>query len=95
MFSNTCAVAAPVCPLLSLYYCLNAMVATAQTIQTHDPVDIMVDHISPVGRYSSTWKEARGLYEDIMRLRDINFVTVLREPRSHLIRLPPRIPLIA
>lgn len=58
-----------------------------QTSKSHDVVDIMHYHISAAGRYGGTWSGAERAYRDIMRdPNNINFVTVLRDPRSHLIR---------
>lgn len=43
-------------------------------------------HISGRGQYSGSWPDALNQYRQIMRDPDnINFVTVLREPRSHLL----------
>ncbi|CBJ29126.1 hypothetical protein Esi_0135_0018 [Ectocarpus siliculosus] len=44
-------------------------------------------HISHSGEYTGTWPQAENYFRRIMRHPDsINFVTVLREPRSHLLR---------
>lgn len=44
-------------------------------------------HITPKGQYAGTWSDAVKYYRGIMRHPNrINFVTVLREPRSHLLR---------
>lgn len=44
-------------------------------------------HITGRGHYTGTWDNAVALYKQIMRDPDsINFATVIREPRSHLIR---------
>ncbi|CAM9489149.1 unnamed protein product, partial [Scytosiphon promiscuus] len=60
--------------------------AAIQTQETGELVDIMHYHISLNGQYRGTWKEAAGYYRDIMRYPNrINFVTLLREPRSHLL----------
>lgn len=43
-------------------------------------------HISYTGQYRGTWSDALDCYKQIMRDPDnINFVTVLREPRAHLL----------
>lgn len=58
-----------------------------QTRDTGDVVDIMHYHISGHGKYQGNWSKAKRHYRDIMRDPDnINYVTVLRDPRSHLIR---------
>lgn len=58
-----------------------------QTKKSGDVVDIMHYHITPKGNYGGKWAQAEKYYRDIMRDPDnINFVTVLREPRSHVIR---------
>eukprot|EP00752_Nemacystus_decipiens_P007990 g7138.t1 len=57
-----------------------------KTKQSRQLVDIMHYHITPKGQYRGTWDEAAKYYRGIMRHPDrINFVTVLREPRSHLL----------
>lgn len=44
-------------------------------------------HIAPNGHYKGSWNNAVKYYRRIMRHPDhINFVTALREPRSHLLR---------
>lgn len=58
-----------------------------QTRETGDVVDIMHYHITAFGNYRGTWSEAERAYRAIMRdPDDVNFMTVLRDPRSHLIR---------
>eukprot|EP00903_Cladosiphon_okamuranus_P011858 g11139.t1 len=48
--------------------------------------DIMHYHISPFGQYDGTWEEAEQSYRKILRDSEpINFITVMREPRSHLL----------
>lgn len=43
-------------------------------------------HISGRGQYDGTWSDALEYYRQIMRDPDnINFITMLREPRSHLL----------
>eukprot|EP00904_Undaria_pinnatifida_P012461 jgi/Undpi1/8345/HiC_scaffold_25.g10813.m1 len=50
-------------------------------------VDIMHYHITPKGQYLYPWSEARKNYRGIMRDPDhINFITIMREPRSHFLR---------
>lgn len=53
-------------------------------------MDIMHYHLNgngKYGKYEGSWDEAVGYYREIMRHPDdINFVTVLREPRSHFLR---------
>ena len=50
-------------------------------------VDVMHYHISPNGHYDGAWSDAQESYRGIMRDPDmINFITVLREPRSHFLR---------
>ncbi|CAB1103890.1 unnamed protein product [Ectocarpus sp. CCAP 1310/34] len=61
--------------------------AANKTKQSGQRVDLMHYHITARGQYWGTWNEAETYYRDIMRNPDdINFVTVLREPRSHLLR---------
>lgn len=44
-------------------------------------------HITANGHYKGSWSNAVKYYRRIMRHPDqINFVTALREPRSHLLR---------
>ncbi|CAM9325575.1 unnamed protein product [Ectocarpus sp. 12 AP-2014] len=60
--------------------------AARETIQSGQRVDLMHYHISARGQYKGTWNKAVTYYRKIMRNPDdINFVTVLREPRSHLL----------
>ncbi|CAM9934952.1 unnamed protein product, partial [Ectocarpus sp. 13 AM-2016] len=60
--------------------------AAAETKENRQLVDIMHYHITTQGQYTGTWDEAVKCYRRIMRdPDDINFVTVLREPRSHLL----------
>ncbi|CAN0088221.1 unnamed protein product, partial [Ectocarpus sp. 6 AP-2014] len=60
--------------------------AAAKTKEDRQLVDIMHYHITTQGQYTGTWDEAVKYYRRIMRdPDDINFVTVLREPRSHLL----------
>lgn len=50
-------------------------------------VDIMHYHISPRGHLRYKWADAQESYRGIMRDPDnINFITVMREPRSHFLR---------
>eukprot|EP00903_Cladosiphon_okamuranus_P011852 g11134.t2 len=65
---------------------VNLESAAAQTKKSRRLVDIMHYHITPKGQYQGTWDEAVKYYRGIMRHPDrINFITVLREPRSHLL----------
>ncbi|CAN0014418.1 unnamed protein product [Ascophyllum nodosum] len=60
--------------------------AVSQTNQGKGRVDIMHYHHSVFGQYDGTWKHADEAYRKIMRDPDnVKFVTVLREPRSHLL----------
>lgn len=44
-------------------------------------------HVSPFGQYDGTWEEAENAYRGILRESEaVNFITVMREPRSHLLR---------
>ncbi|CAB1115715.1 unnamed protein product [Ectocarpus sp. CCAP 1310/34] len=64
----------------------NLRSAANETKQNGQRVDLMHYHISPRGQYMGTWNEAVTHYRVIMRNPDdINFITVLREPRSHLL----------
>ncbi|CAN0308363.1 unnamed protein product, partial [Ectocarpus sp. 4 AP-2014] len=57
-----------------------------QTRKSGELVDVMHYHISHSGEYTGTWPQAENYFRRIMRHPDsINFVTVLREPRSHLL----------
>ena len=50
-------------------------------------VDIMHYHISPKGHFQGNWPKARENYRRLMRHPDsINFITMMREPRSHFLR---------
>ena len=50
-------------------------------------VDIMHQYVSPNGHLDGHWADAKEKYRGVMRDPDnINFVTVMREPRSHFIR---------
>ena len=52
-----------------------------------EPVDIMHYHISPNGHFNGKWSEAHKYYRGIMRdPHSVNFITVMREPRSHFLR---------
>lgn len=43
-------------------------------------------HMSVFGDYDGTWRQAEMRYREIMRdPLHVNFITVLREPRSHLL----------
>lgn len=49
-------------------------------------MDVMHYHMSVFGDFESTWRQAEMSYRQIMRKSDpVNFITVLREPRSHLL----------
>lgn len=49
--------------------------------------DIMHYHVSPFGQYDGTWQEAEDAYSKILRESEpISFITVMREPRNHLLR---------
>ncbi|CAM9357794.1 unnamed protein product [Ectocarpus fasciculatus] len=64
----------------------NLKKAATQTRKSGEFVDVMHYHISHSGEYKSTWPQAENYFRRIMRYPDsINFVTVLREPRSHLL----------
>ena len=44
-------------------------------------------HMSVFGHYGGTWNEAEDYYRRIMRDSEkVNFITVMREPRNHLLR---------
>lgn len=59
----------------------------SQTRESGNVMDVMHYEICGRGKFGGTWVEAENYYRDILRDPDnINFVTVLREPRSHLIR---------
>ena len=63
------------------------VVRVNQVMKSGELVDIMHYHISARGRYHGRWFRAEQQYRDIMRDPDnVNFVTLIREPRSHLIR---------
>ncbi len=48
--------------------------------------DIMHYHLSAFGQYTGTWKNAEVAYRKILRDPEkVNFITVMREPRSHLL----------
>ncbi|CAM9489564.1 unnamed protein product [Scytosiphon promiscuus] len=48
--------------------------------------DIMHYHISVFGQYKGTWNDVEQAYRRILRHPDeVNFITVLREPRTHLL----------
>ncbi|CAN0281962.1 unnamed protein product [Ascophyllum nodosum] len=54
--------------------------------RSHEPVDVFHYHITPTGQNKGTWNGAYLSFRTIMREPDtINFVTILREPRSHLL----------
>eukprot|EP00903_Cladosiphon_okamuranus_P017350 g15984.t1 len=54
--------------------------------QRNGRCDIMHYHISPSGWYDGTWQEAEQNYRKILRdSKPVNFITLMREPRSHLI----------
>jgi len=58
-----------------------------QTRKTGQFVDMVHYHTSATGKFNGTWPEAVAHYRNMMRNPDhINFVTVLREPRSHFLR---------
>ena len=58
-----------------------------QVRRSHEPVDVFHYHITPTGQNKGTWNGAYLSFRTIMREPDtINFVTILREPRSHLLR---------
>ncbi|CAN0081990.1 unnamed protein product, partial [Ectocarpus sp. 6 AP-2014] len=64
----------------------NLKKAATQTRKSGERVDVMHYHISHSGEYTGTWPQAENYFRRIMRHPDsINFVTVLREPRSHLL----------
>lgn len=76
-------------PTLPFVFCppVNFPSGDDQTQETGQVVDIMHYHISPSGQYWGTWSKAAEYYRDIMRYPNrINYITVLREPRSHLLR---------
>lgn len=51
------------------------------------PVDIMHYHISNKGHFNGKWSDAHRHYRGVMRDPDrVNFITVMREPRSHFLR---------
>ena len=44
-------------------------------------------HMSVFGQYEGTWNEAEDYYRRIMRDSErVNFISVMREPRNHLLR---------
>ena len=50
-------------------------------------VDIIHYHITSRGQYLYPWSVARKNYRGIMRDPDnVNFITLMREPRSHFLR---------
>eukprot|EP00904_Undaria_pinnatifida_P012458 jgi/Undpi1/8342/HiC_scaffold_25.g10811.m1 len=60
--------------------------AVTQTKQGKGRVDIMHYHMSVFGQYDGTWNEAEDYYRRIMRDSErVNFVSVVREPRNHLL----------
>ncbi|CAM9406123.1 unnamed protein product, partial [Ectocarpus sp. 12 AP-2014] len=64
----------------------NLTSAATEMRESGQRVDLMHYHITPNAQYEGTWKDAVTYYRTIMRNPDdINFVTVLREPRSHLL----------
>lgn len=67
---------------------VTALVVTPeQTKQGKGRVDIMHYHMSVFGQYDGTWNEAEDYYRRIMRDSErVNFVSVVREPRNHLLR---------
>lgn len=50
-------------------------------------MDIMHYHHSTFGQYDGTWEKAERDFRDILRDdKKVNFVTVVRDPRTHLLR---------
>ncbi|CAM9149828.1 unnamed protein product [Ectocarpus sp. 4 AP-2014] len=48
--------------------------------------DIMHYHVSAFGQFEGSWRQAEQAYRRILRnTKAVNFVTVVREPRSHLL----------
>lgn len=44
-------------------------------------------HITVFGQYSGVWQDAEQQYRQLMRdPENVNFITIVREPRSHLLR---------
>lgn len=49
--------------------------------------DIMHYHLSAFGQFDGSWRQAEQAYRRILRnTKAVNFITVVREPRSHLLR---------
>lgn len=52
-------------------------------------------HMSVFGQFDGSWQQAENYYKQILREEErVNFITVLREPRKHLLRYRkfPRLP---
>jgi len=61
--------------------------ATKQILEAcGGPVDVMPHHVIRRAEFSPPWEVTDKLYRRVMRDPDsINYVTLLREPREHLI----------
>lgn len=57
-----------------------------QVNKSGERVDVMHYHYTSAGEFGGRWEMARKHYQNIMREEErINYITVLRSPRSHFL----------